>query len=97
MICFAGGEDKDGSFSTVERYDPQTDSWCYVTPMIRKRAGCGVTVYDGKLYVAGQLSRNRTVIIKCFWNFVLDHLSCIIFTSECINCMKYLSLGIGLN
>jgi len=64
IICYAGGEDKDGSFSTVERYNPQNDTWCYVSPMIRKRAGCGVTACDGKIYVAGQLYSYINIIIS---------------------------------
>ncbi|XP_074656230.1 kelch-like protein 12 [Tubulanus polymorphus] len=48
-----GGENRNCSFDLVERYCPQTDSWCYVSSMKKKRAGAGAAVCEGRLYVAG--------------------------------------------
>ncbi len=49
-----GGEDRDSSFTMVERYDPKTNEWATRSHMLRKRAGCGVAVCEGKIYVAGK-------------------------------------------
>lgn len=56
-ICLksSGGEDRGGSFNFVECYDPKTEQWSFVTGMKRRRAGAGVTVCDGKIYVAGKI------------------------------------------
>lgn len=50
----AGGEDRTASFSTVERFAPKTNTWTEAPSMKGKRAGAGVTVCDGKIYVAGE-------------------------------------------
>lgn len=52
---YTGGEDRSGSFNIVERYDPKTECWSFVNSMKRRRAGAGVTVCDGKIYVAGKI------------------------------------------
>ena len=51
---FAGGEDRNGSFSVVEKYDPKEDEWEVVPDMQQKRAGAGVVGCNGRLYVAGE-------------------------------------------
>ena len=43
----------DGSFSSVERYDPALDAWEVVAPMATARAHLTVAVLDGKLYAVG--------------------------------------------
>ncbi len=52
-VLLAGGEDKNTSFNVVEKYDPKCDTWTYVPSMRQKRAGAGVAVCDGKIYIAG--------------------------------------------
>ena len=32
-----GGQDLDGSLTTVERYDPRSDSWTTMAPMLESR------------------------------------------------------------
>ena len=59
-----GGEDRTASFSTVERYTPKTNTWTEAPSMKGKRAGAGVTVCDGKIYVAGQSHRGVVVMVK---------------------------------
>lgn len=39
--------------SQVERYNPTTDSWEWVQPMIRPRCGVGATFLDNSLYAVG--------------------------------------------
>lgn len=38
---------------TVECYNPTTDKWFYVKSMSEARAGAGINVFDGKMFVAG--------------------------------------------
>lgn len=37
----------------VERYDPRTDTWAVVKPMLTRRCRLGVATLNGKLYVCG--------------------------------------------
>ena len=37
----------------MERYDPVTDKWTEVTPMLTKRCRLGVATLNGKLYACG--------------------------------------------
>jgi len=55
FIYAIGGTNTSGSFffSTVEVYDPGSDSWTTVTPMPTPRQGPGATVINGIIYVAG--------------------------------------------
>ena len=54
FLCRTGGEDRSTSFNIVERYNPKSETWCFVPSMHQKRAGAGITVCDGKIYVAGE-------------------------------------------
>lgn len=53
-----GGSDMSGSefagrYQTVERYNPSTDQWVMVAPLLSPRSGAGAGVLDGILYVCG--------------------------------------------
>ena len=37
----------------MEKYDIKTETWSFGPNMKRKRAGAGICVCDGKIYVAG--------------------------------------------
>jgi N-acetylneuraminic acid mutarotase len=53
-IFAAGGGDADGDeLSSVEKYDPPTDSWSAVAPMHHARVSHAMAVLDGHIYVAG--------------------------------------------
>ncbi|XP_077294994.1 uncharacterized protein LOC143917375 [Arctopsyche grandis] len=41
---------------TVERYDPQTNSWTFMAPMLEKRYNHAINVWEGKIYVAGGIN-----------------------------------------
>ena len=41
------------ALTSVERYDPDTDTWEMVAPMKTARSESSAAVLDGKLYVAG--------------------------------------------
>lgn len=63
---WTGGEDRTISYSAVERFDPKTNTWSEAPNMKAKRAGAGVTVCDGKIYVAGLcLCYNLTLYPVC--------------------------------
>ena len=38
---------------SVEKYNPTTDTWCKVSPMLTPRRGLGAAILDGILYVVG--------------------------------------------
>ncbi len=46
-------EDEAGNLSTVEEYDPTTDTWTTKTPMPTSRYGLATSVVDGKIYAIG--------------------------------------------
>ncbi|KAG5847835.1 hypothetical protein ANANG_G00130420 [Anguilla anguilla] len=48
-----GGAHGSAHHSTVERYDPETNQWAFVSPMSVARLGAGVASCGGALYVAG--------------------------------------------
>ena len=64
IICVSGGEDRTGSYNIVEQYSPKTNAWAFVASMKRKRAGAGVAVCDGKIYVAGTV---RSTLFLTTW------------------------------
>ena len=54
----------------MEKYDIKTETWSFGPNMKRKRAGAGICVCDGKIYVAGTYGRiNRYE--RCFF-FLLE-------------------------
>jgi N-acetylneuraminic acid mutarotase len=48
-----GGEDEDDILASVERYDPDQDTWVYVTPMTTVRNGVAAAVLDGRIIAVG--------------------------------------------
>lgn len=50
-----GGNDGTRDLNTVEVYDPQTNLWAYVAPMIHRRMFCSAVVVSGKIIVIGIL------------------------------------------
>ena len=53
-MLLTGGEDRSCSYNIMEVYDTQKQTWWFGPNMKRKRAGSGVCVCDGKIYVAGE-------------------------------------------
>lgn len=39
----------------MEKFDPRTDQWSFVSSMKRRRAGAGIAVCEGRIYVAGKI------------------------------------------
>ena len=50
FLYYAGGQDNN---KALKRYDPETDSWAYMTPMIGTHSQCVAGVINGLIYVAG--------------------------------------------
>ena len=48
-----GGYDGASSLKTVERYDPQSNSWTKVASMLTHRGGAGCGTLHNFLFVAG--------------------------------------------
>jgi N-acetylneuraminic acid mutarotase len=52
-IYAIGGQSPAGTFSTVEEYDPVTDTWATKAEMPTARCGLSTSVVDGKIYAIG--------------------------------------------
>lgn len=46
-VYAVGGCDSWNCLSSVEKYDPATNTWSVVSSLNTARRGCGVAVYDG--------------------------------------------------
>lgn len=46
-----GGHDGLSIFDSVERYDPKSNTWTKVTPMLNRRCRLGVATLNGKFYL----------------------------------------------
>jgi N-acetylneuraminic acid mutarotase len=54
MLYVAGGNvGAAGAVTTLERYDPATDTWATLAPMPGRRYQGGVAVLDSKIYILG--------------------------------------------
>ncbi|KAK3087232.1 hypothetical protein FSP39_003402 [Pinctada imbricata] len=76
-----GGEDRSCSYNIMEIYDTQKEMWWFGPSMKRKRAGAGICVCDGKIYVAGGYDKNLHMdraSVECYdpsteeWSFVSE-------------------------
>ncbi len=54
-IYAVGGWEGTGRLDSIERYDPQLNTWSYVAPMKMAVTSPAVVACDGHLYVTGQL------------------------------------------
>ncbi|MDC1309875.1 immunoglobulin domain-containing protein, partial [Opitutales bacterium] len=52
-IYFVGGKDGSSAKNIAERYDPVTNTWETLAPMLAPRNGVATAVLDGKLYAIG--------------------------------------------
>lgn len=48
-----GGAESWNCLNSVERYNPENDTWTLVAPMNVARRGAGVAVYNGKTCFIG--------------------------------------------
>lgn len=46
-VYVVGGCDAWNCLNTVECYDPETNSWSFIKPIITPRRGCGLTHFKG--------------------------------------------------
>ena len=63
---YIGGEDRACGYNIMEKFDPKTDAWTFAPSMKRRRAGAGIAVCDGKIYVAGEYCK----CLKTFKHFI---------------------------
>lgn len=48
-LYIIGGAESWNCLSSVERYNPENDTWTLIAPMNMARRGAGVAVHDGRL------------------------------------------------
>lgn len=61
-VYVVGGCDTWNCLNTVECYDPETNSWSFIKPIITPRRGCGLAHIKGLLIVFFIKSTNITKI-----------------------------------
>lgn len=49
LIYATGGCDGHQHLKTAERYDPNTNQWTMLAPMIQRRSGAGATSLQGRV------------------------------------------------
>eukprot|EP00058_Branchiostoma_floridae_P008102 XP_002593590.1 hypothetical protein BRAFLDRAFT_125156 [Branchiostoma floridae] len=65
-----GGEASGAILNSVERFDPLTNRWEDVPPLVKAVFGCSVAAHRGKLYVIGGVANNgsnmQSHLIQCY-------------------------------
>ncbi|NXY34073.1 NS1BP protein, partial [Pomatorhinus ruficollis] len=60
-LYIIGGAESWNCLNSVERYNPENNTWTLMAPMNVARRGAGVAVRDGKLFVAGGFDGTHAV------------------------------------
>uniref|UniRef100_A0A8C3L607 Influenza virus NS1A binding protein n=1 Tax=Chrysolophus pictus TaxID=9089 RepID=A0A8C3L607_CHRPC len=60
-LYIIGGAESWNCLSSVERYNPENNTWTLMAPMNVARRGAGVAVHDGKLFVGGGFDGSHAV------------------------------------
>ena len=62
------GVSNDKIVKSVEKYDPETEKWSFVSNMTIERCAHSAAVMDGKIYVVGRIDTegNAVRIIECY-------------------------------
>jgi hypothetical protein len=53
-IYVTGGELNAISLNTAEMYDPESDQWTFISPMLWARSGHSCVAFDGCVYAIGK-------------------------------------------
>ncbi|NWR75477.1 NS1BP protein, partial [Centropus unirufus] len=61
FLYIIGGAESWNCLSSVERYNPENNTWTLMAPMNVARRGAGVAVWDGKLFVGGGFDGSHAV------------------------------------
>jgi hypothetical protein len=56
-IYVTGGEHDHIYLNSAEIYDPETDRWTLISPMLSKRSGHSCIALDGSVYAIGKYLR----------------------------------------
>ncbi|HWC74581.1 MAG TPA: kelch repeat-containing protein, partial [Gemmatimonadales bacterium] len=83
-----------GVLSTVEVYDPATDTWTTDTPLPSGRYGATAAAINGKIYVAGGSDANGTMAATLF---EFDPATHAWTTKQPMPTNRYLTAGAVLN
>ncbi|NXL08522.1 NS1BP protein, partial [Mesembrinibis cayennensis] len=60
-LYIIGGAESWNCLNSVERYNPENNTWTLIAPMNVARRGAGVAVHDGKLFVGGGFDGSHAV------------------------------------
>ena len=93
IVC--GGFDRGECLNNVCSYDPASNEWTSMPPMLAKRGRFDVTVLDGYIYaVAGSSGQNETSSAERFsveqnkWEFIASLPVPVSNIGKCVSCVK---------
>ena len=67
VFVYPGGFDDNSPLESVERYDPVTNKWTFVSSMSCPRGGVGVAALGGRIYaVGGHDGSNYLNSVECY-------------------------------
>jgi kelch-like protein 10 len=53
-IFVIGGTSKETRLNSAEMYDPESDQWTFISPMLSARSGHSCIAFDGSVYAMGK-------------------------------------------
>ena len=59
------GQQRDSMLSSVEKYDPEGNSWSYVSPLKEARSEPGCVYWSGKIYAIGGIDNSGFSMSSC--------------------------------
>ena len=78
-IYIAGGFNGQECLNSAESYDPVSNQWTMLTPMLYRRSGVGIIAYDNSVFAVGGfdglqrlLNAERYNIATNTWSLVAD-------------------------
>jgi len=72
-IYAIGGDGPEFVDPTIERYDPQTDSWCRLEILDNTYDRCECTIYEGMLYIMSWSDDPQPCLHFSVYNLSTDH------------------------
>merc|ERR1712067_155657 len=104
-ILQIGGYDEGTCLNSIDRYNPETDTWSNVGHMTTPRAGASAVTVLGRIYVMGGVDDNLPGLssVECFtfgaglanltWHTVPDMIDCRSYFAACVEEDKIVVAG----
>ncbi|XP_070710873.1 kelch-like protein 33 [Pempheris klunzingeri] len=66
LYAIGGDKEINVNIDSVERYNPDTDSWSFVQPLDQALSGHAVTVIDGGIFISGGFNCKYVCLVSLF-------------------------------